>query len=117
MSKIAELLLLFDKSKEIERYKKFESVINEDKVLRKKVAEMKFLQRQLVNAKAIQKKNAIAQFESEYEIIRSSIEQDPLIETYLEMQTEINDLLVEIKEIIETEINKELTLQNIKSEQ
>lgn len=116
MSKIAELLALFDNVDEIERYKKFEKTINGDKVLKKRFAEMKALQKQLVNAKAIQKKNAIIQFESEYEALRGSIEQDPLIETYLEMQNEINDLLVEIKEIIETEINKEIMLHDIKSE-
>lgn len=116
LSKVAELLALFDDSDLIKRYHKFEETINGDKVLLKKLAEMKALQRQLVNAKAINKKNAIIQFEQDYEVMRSEIENNPLVETYLDLQNELNDILIEVKEIIETEINKELTKYNFVSE-
>jgi cell fate (sporulation/competence/biofilm development) regulator YmcA (YheA/YmcA/DUF963 family) len=48
--------------------------------------------------------------------MRSEIENNPLVETYLDLQNELNDILIEVKEIIETEINKELTKYNFVSE-
>lgn len=112
LSKIEELLALFDESDWLKSYKKFEAAINGDKALLKQMALMKALQRQLVNAKAIGKTNAIKQFETEYETMRNEVETNPLVETYLDLQTEINQLLVDVKEIIETEINSELDKYN-----
>ncbi|PKK87743.1 MAG: hypothetical protein CVV63_00075 [Tenericutes bacterium HGW-Tenericutes-8] len=116
LSKIEELLALFDDSDLIKRYHKFEETINGDKELLKRLAQMKALQRQLVNAKAIHKKNAIEQFQNEYDVMRHDIENNPLVETYLDLQNELNDILIEVKEIIETEINKELSKYNFVSE-
>jgi len=116
LSKIEELLALFDDSDLIKRYHKFEETINGDKALLKRLAQMKALQRQLVNAKAIHKKNAIEQFQNDYDVMRHDIENNPLVETYLDLQNELNDILIEVKEIIETEINKELSKYNFVSE-
>ncbi|NCA80631.1 MAG: hypothetical protein EOM76_10700 [Sphingobacteriia bacterium] len=81
------------------------NIINNDKELKRRFAEMKAIQKQLVNAKTIQKPKALNQFQTQYDEIRSSIENDPMIEMYLDLQQELNDLLIEIKEIIENEIN------------
>lgn len=93
---------------ELEMYKKYESLVNGDKSLKKRISELKGLQKQLVNAKAIGKTNAIVQFETEYESVKRSIEEIPKVEIYLDLQNEINNLLLDIKEIIEFEVNKEL---------
>jgi len=109
LSKKEELIELIKNLEEVKTYQKFENVINSNKDLKKRFAELKAIQKQLVNAKAIQKQNAIKQFSQTYDEARNSFENEPLIETYLDLQNEINQLLIEVKEIIETELNKVLT--------
>lgn len=116
MNKKDELIKLVSEIEEIKTYQKFEQAINSNKDLKKRFAELKSIQKQLVNAKAIQKSNAIKQFEDTYTELRNEFESEPLIETYLDLQNEINQLLIEVKEIIENEINKALSNDIFKSE-
>jgi len=108
VSKKQELFEMIQSMEELETYKKLESLVNGDKSLKKRISDMKALQKQLVNAKAIGKTNAIAQFETEYESVKRSIEEIPKVDIYLDLQNDINNLLLEIKEIIEFEVNKDL---------
>lgn len=108
MSKKNELIEMVSNLDELETYKKLERLVNDDKSLKKRISEMKSIQKQLVNAKTIGKNNAIQQFENEYETVKRSIEEIPKVDIYLDLQNEINELLKEIKEIIEFEVNKEL---------
>ncbi len=115
MSKKDELIEMIESLEILKRYQKFEQVINNDKDLRRRFSEMKALQKQLVNAKTIQKPKAIDQFQAAYDEVRQSIETDPMIETYLDLQQELNDLLKEVKEIIEGEINQAISNPTITS--
>ena len=115
MSKQQELIDMIESLDILKSYQKFESIINNDKELKRRFSEMKAIQKQLVNAKTIQKPKALDQFQTAYDEIRQSIETDPMIETYLDLQQELNDLLIEIKEIIENEINSALTKYQLKS--
>ena len=90
------------------KYRKLEKLVNDDKSLNKRISDMKVLQKQLVNAKAIGKTQAIKQFEAEYETVKSAIEQIPKVDIYLELQSEINEILKEINEIIEYKVNEHL---------
>ncbi len=115
MSKQQELIDMIESLDILKTYQKFENTINNDKELKRRFSEMKALQKQLVNAKMIHKTNAMNQFQTAYDEVRQSIETDPMIETYLFMQQELNDLLKEIKEIIENEINHALAKYQIES--
>lgn len=115
VSKKDELIEMIQSSDMLKTYQKFEHVINHNSELKRRFSEMKALQKQLVNAKTIQKPKAIDQFQKAYDEIRNSIETDPMIETYLDLQQELNDLLKEIKEIIEFEINQAFSKVHIES--
>ncbi len=115
VSKQDELIEMIQSLDILKSYQKFEHIINNDKELKRRFAEMKAIQKQLVNAKTIQKPKALNQFQTQYDEIRNSIENDPMIEMYLDLQQELNDLLIEIKEIIENEINSTLTKYQFES--
>lgn len=108
VNKKEELYELFDQLEELDKYRKLEKLVNDDKSLNKRISDMKALQKQIVNAKAIGKTQAINQFEAEYETVKSAIEQIPKVDIYLDLQSEINEILKEINEIIEYEVNKDL---------
>ncbi|GEM_PF-532619 len=115
VSKQQELIEMIESLDILKTYQKFEKIINGDKELKRRFGEMKAIQKQLVNAKTIQKPKAESQFQAAYDELRQSIETDPMIETYLDLQQELNSLLIEIKEIIENEINSALTKYQIES--
>ena len=108
MSQKLELIDLIKDNETIQRYKKIEVVINKDKKLKAKINQLKTVQKQLINAKEINKVKAIEKFQSEYDVLLEEIETYPLMTEYLDLQEEINQMLKDVLKIIEDKINKEI---------
>ena len=85
----------------IQRYQKIESIINENKEVKEKINQLKNIQKQLVNAKEIGKVEAIKSFQQRFDKLYEEIEDYPLMAEYLALQSNINDMLIEVQEIIE----------------
>ncbi len=107
MTEKEKLIEMLKNDPDIQRYKRIEAHINSNKELKRKMAELKALQKQLVNAKYIGKKDAILSFESRYQALLDDIENYPLMSDYMALQSDINDMLQAIVEIIETGIEKD----------
>ncbi len=108
MSEKENLLKLIEENESVQRYKQIEKVINKDKTLKLKINQLKSVQKQLINAKEINKAQAIKKFQEEHDQLLEEIESFPLMAEYLELQDEINQMLKTVVEIIENRINKEI---------
>ncbi len=96
-------------NEQIQRYKAIEKVINDNQDLKNKINQLKTVQKQLVNAKEIQKEKAIIHFQEIYDSLLEEIESYPLMSDYLALQGDINEMIQAIAEILEDGINNELS--------
>jgi len=103
-----KLIEMIKQSEEIKRYKAIEKVINDNQELKEKINQLKTVQKQLVNAKEIQKEKAIIHFQEIYDQLLDEIESYPLMSDYLALQGDINEMIQAIAEILEDGINNEL---------
>lgn len=85
----------------IKEFIELEERLNNNEKLKKQIVDLQQLQQQMINLKALEKWNAYAIVEEEYTEKRRSLEENPVIKNYLNLQSEINDLLILIKEILE----------------
>lgn len=113
MSEKDKLIEMIETHPDIIRYKKIEKLINEHQELKDKFNELKAIQKQLVNAKQIQKKEAILYFEKQYQELLDTIENYPLMSEYLALQNDINDMLQEITKIIEEGIEEDFSIESL----
>ena len=102
--KMIEMIL---KNEDIQRYKRIEKVINNNKQLKAKVNQLKAVQKQLINAKQIEKTQAIIEFEKRYNELLNEIESYPLMSDYMALQGDINEMLQQVQMIIEEGIEKD----------
>ncbi len=111
MSSLTEkdkLIEMIKNDERIKRYQAIENIINNDEKLKAKINKLKTIQKQLVNAKEINKQKSVEHFQKQYDTLLEEIELTPLMSDYLALQGEINEMIQAIAEIIEDGINKEL---------
>ncbi|AUD64896.1 hypothetical protein BK011_04105 [Tenericutes bacterium MZ-XQ] len=108
MTEKQKIIEMIKNSEEIKRYKAIEKVINDNQDLKLKINQLKTVQKQLVNAKEIQKEKSAEHFQKLYDDLLDEIEAYPLMSDYLALQGDINEMIQAIAEIIEDGINNEL---------
>ncbi len=108
MSERDKLIALIKENETIKRYKTLEMHMNQDSRIKSKISQLKTVQKQLINAKAMDKPKTVAKCQETYDQILLEIEDYPMMTEYLDLQGEINQLLKEIIKIIENEINNEI---------
>ena len=108
MTEKQKLIEMINHDETIKRYKAIEKVINENQDLKDKINQLKTVQKQLVNAKEIQKEKSIQHFQEVYDQLLEEIESYPLMSDYLALQGDINEMIQTIAEVLEDGINKEL---------
>lgn len=108
MTEIEKLLKLIEEDPVIIRYKELEEKMNQSKDVKRQINQLKAIQKQLINARHINKTEAIKQFEKAYDERLEVIESYPLMAEYLALQEEINDLLQTVLQIMEDGLNKEI---------
>ncbi|MBN2299855.1 MAG: YlbF family regulator [Acholeplasmataceae bacterium] len=107
MTEKDKLIRMILENEDVIRYKKIEKIINNDKKLKTQMSQLKAIQKQLINAKQIEKKQAIIELESRYQMLLKEIEETPLMSDYLALQGDINEMLHSIQDIIEAGIEKD----------
>lgn len=107
MTEKEKLIQMIEEDEEIQRYKRIELAINQNRELKAKFNELKSVQKQLVNAKHIGKKEAIDAFQTRYDALYEAIEAYPLMSDYLALQSDINDMIQSIVGILEEGIEKD----------
>mgnify|MGYP001092974801 CR=1 FL=1 len=101
MSEKDKLISMLQDHPVIKRYQTIEKVINENQTVKKKIQELKGIQKQLVNAKEIGKQRAVDAYQKRYDELYLEIENVPLMLEYLALQSDINEVLQEIQDIVE----------------
>lgn len=107
MTEKEKLIQMIEEDEEIQRYKRIELAINQNRGLKAKFNELKSVQKQLVNAKHIGKKEAIDAFQTRYDALYEAIEAYPLMSDYLALQSDINDMIQSIVGILEEGLEKD----------
>lgn len=108
MTEIEKLLNMIENDPVVQRYRQIEGKMNQAKEVKHQINRLKAVQKQLINARHIGKEEAIKQFEKDYNERLKNIEEYPLMAEYLSLQTEINEMLQTILQIIEDGLNKEI---------
>ncbi len=107
MTEKEKLIQMILENEEIKRYKRIEKIINDNKELKMKIGALKSVQKQLVNAKEIQKPEAVRTFEARYQVLLDEIESYPLMSDYLALQSDINEMLQSIQDILQNGIEND----------
>ena len=107
MTEKEKLIDMVLKNEDIQRYKRIEKIVNNNKQLKDKINQLKAVQKQLINAEQIGKTQAIIEFEKRYNMLLNEIESYPLMSDYLALQGDINEMLQQVQSIIETGIEKD----------
>lgn len=107
MTEKDKLIQMILQNEDVQRYKRIEKSINSNESLKNKINYLKVVQKQLINAKQLEKKQAIIEFESRYQTLLNEIEEYPLMSDYLALQGDINEMIQTIQSIIEEGIEKD----------
>ena len=107
MSEKEKLIQMILNDEEIQRYKRMEDAINNNKQLKAKMNELKSVQKQLVNAKHIGKQEAVKAYQAKYDTLYQAIEDYPLMSDYMALQSDINEMIQSIVSILEEGLEKE----------
>ncbi len=105
MSAKDDLLTMVQGSPLVKRYKAIETQIENDSGIQHKMVELKALQKQIVHAKEFQKKALLSDLTVKYDSLYDEIETYPLMSEYLALQSEINQMIQEVSEIIQDGID------------
>lgn len=108
MTNEQRLLSLIENDENVKRYQLLEVIVNQDANIKKDLAQLKKLQKELVNAKHLGKTNLTQKLEADYQRLIDAFNEHPLVLEYLELQDYCNQLINNIKNIIETAINEKL---------
>jgi cell fate (sporulation/competence/biofilm development) regulator YmcA (YheA/YmcA/DUF963 family) len=103
-----KLIEMIKNNETIKRYQAIEKVLNANEDLKSKINKLKTIQKQLINAKEINKQETIKHYDALYNELLAEIEAYPLMSDYLALQGDINDMIQHITQIIEEGVNKEL---------
>ena len=107
MSEKDKLIQMVKENETIIRYKKIEKIINEHQEIKEKIQKLKAIQKQLVNAKEIGKTEAVNAFQEKFDVLYKEIEEFPLMSEYLALQSDINDMMQTIQDIIQEGIEND----------
>ncbi|MFI3251550.1 MAG: YlbF family regulator [bacterium] len=93
---------------EVKKYKRLEKLIDENLEYRTKVKKLYDCQKQMVNSKHYGLENNYFIYLEEYNKMKKELEDDILINMYLESLEEVNSLLEMVSSIISNKVNEKL---------
>ena len=93
---------------EIQKFKRLEKLVKEDKSLANKVSELHKVSKQMTNAKEFGLVNAYDQYHVLYRNLLKDIEDNVILQLYLESSEEVKSILTLVMEIIEFEIKQKI---------
>lgn len=109
MKPLDNLIKAIKEDKTVIQYIELHQTLSKDKVLNEALFELKNLQQQLINLNHVGKYKMAKEIESVYLKKRKSLEENPIVLQYLTLQEEIQDLLEDIKDIVEMGLKIDLT--------
>ncbi|HLR15396.1 MAG TPA: YlbF family regulator [Bacillota bacterium] len=95
-------------TEEVDRFKKLEAKINENKKVQDHIRKIKALQKQAVNLQAYNKTEALAAVEEQLERLQTELDEIPVVAEFKEIQLVVNDVLQMISGTIAREVTKDI---------
>ncbi|MFS8631596.1 MAG: RicAFT regulatory complex protein RicA family protein, partial [Bacillales bacterium] len=108
VEKAKEIAHMIAQTEEVEFFKKAEAQINENQVVREKLASLKSLQKQAVNFQHLGKERALKLVEQKIENIEKEIDEIPVVQQFKQSQVEVNDLLQLVSNAIANSVTDEI---------
>lgn len=108
IKKSHEIAHMIANTPEVEFFKKAEAQINENQLVRERIASLKSLQKQAVNFQHLGKEKALKMIESKIEKIEEEINAIPVVQQFKESQVDVNDLLQLVSNTIANNVTNEI---------
>jgi len=108
IKKSHEIAHMIANTPEVEFFKKAEAQINENQLVRERIASLKSLQKQAVNFQHLGKEKALKLIEDKIEKIEGEINAIPVVQQFKESQGDVNDLLQLVSNTIANNVTNEI---------
>lgn len=95
-------------TEEVDRFKKLEAKINENKKVQENIRKIKALQKQAVNLQAYNKTEALAAVEEQLDRLQTELDEIPVVAEFKEIQLVVNDVLQMISGTIARAVTKDI---------
>lgn len=111
IEKAREIATMISNTEEVDFFKRAEAQINENQVVREKIASLKSLQKQAVNFQHLGKEKALKMIEGKIAAIEEEIDSIPIVQEFKQSQGDVNSLL----QLVANSISNNVTNQIIES--
>lgn len=111
IEKAREIATMIANTEEVDFFKRAEAQINENQVVREKIASLKSLQKQAVNFQHLGKEKALKMIEGKIAAIEEEIDSIPIVQEFKQSQGDVNSLL----QLVANSISNNVTNQIIES--
>ncbi len=104
---LSDLICAINNDEDIKRLHELENIIDNDFELKSKFSRLKEVQKELVNARYYKKDNTRV-LEKELSSLKEEIKDLPLVSEYTDLLDIAYNILLDIKDILENELNKSI---------
>ncbi|MGE7093389.1 RicAFT regulatory complex protein RicA family protein [Lysinibacillus sp. NPDC048646] len=108
IKKSHEIAHMIANTPEVEFFKKAEAQINENQLVRERIASLKSLQKQAVNFQHLGKEKALKMIEDKIAKIEEEINAIPVVQQFKDSQVDVNDLLQLVSNTIANNVTNEI---------
>ncbi|MBK3494311.1 RicAFT regulatory complex protein RicA family protein [Viridibacillus sp. YIM B01967] len=108
IAKAMEVAHMVANTEEVDFFKRAEAQINENQMVREKIASLKSLQKQAVNFQHYGKEKALKLIEDKIAKIEEEIDSLPIVEEFKQSQGDVNDLLQLVSNTIANSVTDEI---------
>ncbi|ETT85934.1 RicAFT regulatory complex protein RicA family protein [Viridibacillus sp. FSL R5-0477] len=108
IAKAMEIAHMVANTEEVDFFKRAEAQINENQMVREKIASLKSLQKQAVNFQHYGKEKALRLIEDKIAKIEEEINSLPIVEEFKQSQGDVNDLLQLVSNTIANSVTDEI---------
>lgn len=103
-----DLKLAFKEMPEVQRLQELEHIIDANPILKDLMENLKFIQKQMVNAKEFHQEKQYLEFKKQYDALYEKIIDFPFVEEYLELLEETYLILKNTVSIIQSKIDSQI---------
>lgn len=104
MTEAKGLANMLANTEEIEHFKQVEAKVNGNEKVQKLISRIKLLQKQAVNLKAYDKKEALKKVETEIDNVQGELDSIPVVQEFQDIQVVVNDVLQLVSGTIAREV-------------
>ena len=108
IEKAREIATMIANTEEVDFFKRAEAQINENQMVREKIASLKSLQKQAVNFQHLGKEKALKMIEGKIAAIEEEIDSLPIVQEFKQSQGDVNSLLQLVANSISNNVTNQI---------